>query len=979
MDQNGASGSRPNRLSQGKEAYACERSATVSAAADRSNIINEMAKICEADRQTSAIARRTQVHERLAVANSDFVAVEDLILAYAEPTPEDQVEMIMRDFCSSPTYEEDEDEPSYESEPWFRFRNKRIRTYSRKRDPKSYMAVRTEKSSGTSGLSVQRDLNTSSTSVACDFDAASSQKIHEVLLNLSQYFSATAKASSPTPVPSQIDLPTEARQDSGDECFNAEVENLRDDLLQNGFTFEASIYDNEHEQEVPGSMADTIFGDSRQAVPITRPQLDSGKFNVCSDADSTPKKTDVEIAEHKKHLKGPTQAEHVGKEENTNFILEGIPLSEWLTPMEPPKISKDVIKNIPDKKVKLEPSSQKEQKSSKDSNESKIRAASCDITKKNEGTTVLDQPNAAQQENLSNDGDLLEEFLFNEWHPMQCSNGPSTSNDAIKVPKEEINSIKRNDEEQPEKETPNKSRSTSSHQLSFRKTFLKFIEISGEMKIKGEKFVEKVVSGLHHPSHKCNLRTEEYSDNHSQVMESTQRVEFKSALSKPIELLDEKETYDMLAKVEVGEINGKCSPLNNETIAEPEFCGFRTASNKAIPISEKMKIKTAEFMAEFQSKETNHQNDYLVNQPNDNSTSVGRDTAFKKSIEISEEMPTKASKLVVVDTTLGEPHQPKIDPVCSDLNESQFFGFRTASNKAIEITEAMEKRGAMFLAQSRATDQQGQLNDEELIGRAEWQPSDFPDIPHTSPKNEIHSINVENTKAVHTKTASETEFFGFRTASNKGIVISENTKKKVAQFMSEFQAADASTDSNKPIVISEESRNIAAKFVDEAATEDSPNKPTFCNVQSQENPLDIEHFKHDLFVERSAKEEHPLCSQPLVRTPRRSQEIHSSLSQLAGQSPLDQATKKSVIARRNLLSLKRKRKIVSSTETSTSCASPAMERFAPKPSSTSTPLADRDLNRSKDCAKNRQDAEDMSPICMQPKKSRRLGLSRSRY
>ncbi|EDW49206.1 GM11870 [Drosophila sechellia] len=938
MDQKGASGSRPNRLSQGKEAYACERSATVSVAANRNNIINEMAKICEADRQTSAIARRTQVHERLAVANSDFVAVEDLILAYAEPTPEDQVEMIMRDFCSSPTYEEDEDEPSFESEPWFRFRNKRIRTYSRKRDPRSYMAVRTEKPRGTSGLSVQRDLNTSFTSMACDFDAASSQKIHEVLLNLSQYFSATAKTSSPTPVPSQIDLPTEARQDSGKECFNAEVENLRDDLLQNGFTFEASIYDNEHEQE------------------------GSEKFNVCSDA---------EIAEHKKLLKGPTQAEHVGKEENPNFILEGIPLSEWLTPMEPPMISKDVIKNIPDKKVKLEPSFQKEQKSSKDSNESKIRAPSkpsCDITEKNEGTTVLDQPYAAQQENLSNDGDLLEEFLFNEWHPMQCSNGPSTSNDAIQVPKEEINSIKRTDEEQPEKETPNKSRSTSSHQLSFRKTSLKFIEISEEMKIKGEKFVDKVISGLYHPSHKCNLRTEEYSDNHSQVMESTQCVEFKSALNKPIELLDKKETYDMLAKVEVGEINGKCSPLNNEAIAEPEFCGFRTASNKAIPISEKMKIKTAEFMAEFQYKETNHQNDYLVNQPNDNSTSVGLDTVLKKSIEISEEMPTKASKLVVVDTRLGEPHQPTLDPVCSDLNEPQFFGFRTASKKAIEITEAMEKRGAMFLAQSRATDQQ-----------AEWQPSDFPDIPHTSPKNEIHSINVENNKAVHTKTASETEFFGFRTASNKGIVISENTKMKVAQFMSEFQAADASTDSNKPIVISEEPSNIAAKFVDEAAAEDSPSKSTFCNVQSQENPLNIEHFKHDLFVKRSAKEEHPLCSQPLVRTPRRSLEIHSSLSQLAGQSPLDQATKKSVIARRNLLSLKRKRKIVSSTETSTSCASPDMERFAPKPSSTSTPLADRDLNRSKDCAKNRQDAEDMSPICMQPKKSRRLGLSRSRY
>jgi len=226
------------------------------------------------------------------VDNSDFVAVEDLILSYAEPTPEDQVEMIMSDFCSSPTYAEDEDEPSHESEPWFRFRNKRIRTYSRKRDPKSHKAVQNEKRRGSSGLSVQRDLNTSFTSMACDFDA-SSQKIHEVLLNLSQYFSATATASGPTPVPSQIDLPTEARQDSGDECFNAELENLRDDLLQSGFTFEASFYENEHEQEGrewdrygkkhicnsfymyvgPGTMADTIYGDSMQSVPTTRLRL----------------------------------------------------------------------------------------------------------------------------------------------------------------------------------------------------------------------------------------------------------------------------------------------------------------------------------------------------------------------------------------------------------------------------------------------------------------------------------------------------------------------------------------------------------------------------------------------------------------------------------------------------------------------------------------------------------------------------------
>ncbi|EDV57018.2 breast cancer type 2 susceptibility protein homolog [Drosophila erecta] len=958
MDQKSASGSRSNRLSQGKDTHARERATLEVAENRRSNIIDDMAKIHEADRQTSAATRRAQGLERLTVDNSGFVAVEDLILACAEPTPEEQVEMIMLDFCSSPTYAEDEDEPSCETEPWFRFRKKRIRTYGRKRDPKGNMV----EGRSSSGLSVQRDLNTSFTSVACDLDAASSQRIHEVLLNLSQYFSMSATDSSPTPsVPSQIDLPTEARRDFEkpsnseehrtnlsdtnleDECMNTEVMNLRDDLLENGFTFEASIYDNE--QEVPGPLADTLFGDSRQAISITHLQLERGECKVWSDADSAPKKAEMK-----------SQAEHPVYE-NTNLILEGIPISEWLTPMELPEKHKEVIKHIPEKKLKLEPSSQKEHERSNHSNETKFRAAP-----KKES----DIANA-----LFNDGELLNEFLFNEWNPIQCSDVPSTSKDAIEVPTKKT-------EQQPEKKTPNKSQPLGSHQLvGFRKTPFKFIEVSEEMKIKGEQFVDKVVSSLYRSSQKCNSVTEKYSANHGQVMESTECVGYKTALSKPIDVLDgsNKEAGHVIAKFEVGEIIAKCSPLNKESITESEFSGFRTASNKAILISEKMKMKTAEFMAEFQSAESNQQNGYEVNQPNGISTFVGPSTALNKTIETSDEMQSKATKLVV-DVKMGEPHQPTHYPQCPDSNESTFFGFRTASNKAIENTEAMEKRGAMFLAQSNATDQQDQLNDAEFVF-SEWQPSDLPDVPSQSndinlaPNNKRNSISVEKNNTVDTKAAPDSEFFGFRTASNKGIVISESTKIKAAQFMSEFKAVGPSTDSNKPIVIPEESKYSPAQLMGEEAAEDSPNKPPFCDVQTKETTSANEHFHH-LSVDRCAKEEHP-------RTPKRSQEIHSSLSQLAGLSPLDQATKKSVIERRNILSLKRKRKITSSTETSATCASPAEERFAPTPAAASTPLAARDLNLSKECTKDRQHPEDMSPICMQPRRSRRLGLSRSRY
>ncbi|XP_043642414.1 breast cancer type 2 susceptibility protein homolog isoform X2 [Drosophila teissieri] len=951
MDQKGASGSRSNRLVTLAQ-QAAEKSR-------RSNIIEDMAKICEADRQTSSFVERTQGIKRPSVDNSVFVAVEDLILASAEPTPEERVRMIMLDFCSSPTYTEDEDEPNYESEPWFRFRRKRIKTYGRKRDSKGHMvmqneepssstdlSVQNEEPSSSSDLSVQRDPNTSSTSVACDFDAAASQRIHEVLLNLSQYFSGSGTDSSPTPsAPSKIDLPNSNLED---ECLNTEVMNLRDDLLENGFTFETSICDNEQE----GTLADTLFGDSRQAISITHPQLERGECKDWSDADSTLQKSekmssDDETAEHKNMLMKQMKAEHP-VDEKTNLILEGIPMSEWQTPMELPTKSKEVIKHIPEEEVKLEPSSQKEQFRALSNKES-------DIAKEKGGAMVVDK--SKQHDNLLHDGDLLQEFLFNEWHPINCSDGPSTSN-AIKVPKKKINLIKP-DVEQPEKKTPNKSQSIGGHQIvGFRKTPYKFIQVSEEMKIRGEKFVAQVVSDLYQSSQKCNSVSEECSAYHSQVMASIECERFKTALSKPIETLD---VTNKKAKLEVREINAKCSPLKNESIAELEFSGFRTASNKAIVISEKMKMRTAEFMAEFQSAESNQQNAYKVNQPND-----------KKTIEISEEIPSKASKLVV-DNKMEKPHEPTNAEDCRDSNESTFMGFRTASNKAIEVTEAMEKRGAMFLAQSKAADQQDAELIEELVF-SEWQLSDLADVASTSnnstvaPKINSNSINVEKSNTVDTKTAIESEFFGFRTASNKGIVISESTKAKAAQFMSEFQAFGPSTDSNQPIVIPGESKRTAAKFVDEVAAEDSPNKAPFCDVQSQGNASGIEHFTRDSSVDRSAKKEHP-------RTPKRSQEIHSSLSQLAGISPLDQATKKSVIERRNILTLKRKRKITSSTATSGTCASPAVDRFAPMPAATSTPLAARNSNLSKDCAKDRQSVEDMSPICMQPRRSRRLGLS----
>ncbi|KAI8039871.1 hypothetical protein M5D96_007296 [Drosophila gunungcola] len=275
---------------------------------------DELASIYNADRQDSLHALRLQRQDRVVPATSEFVCLKDLLLAQSDPTPgEEIVQMILRDFCSSPTYVEEEDVPTCESPPWFRFRKKRIRCYSRRRVSQMEdfaAAVENEEEdrlSCSSDLSVQEDLNNaSSTAAVCNLDANTSQKIHENLQNLSQYFSLSNTSPYPnnaqTPaVQSRIDLPPKSRRDSekpsysrehsnnfsdknsSAECTHTELINLKNDLLEIGFTFEAS---QNCDIKPQGLLADTLFGDSRTTTTFMHSQLDIKLCDDWSDADS---------------------------------------------------------------------------------------------------------------------------------------------------------------------------------------------------------------------------------------------------------------------------------------------------------------------------------------------------------------------------------------------------------------------------------------------------------------------------------------------------------------------------------------------------------------------------------------------------------------------------------------------------------------------------------------------------------------------
>ncbi|KAH8319645.1 hypothetical protein KR074_002823 [Drosophila pseudoananassae] len=1057
------------------------------------DIAAEVAEIYNADRVDFI---RAQEQEPAIENTTGFISIQELLLLEAQPTPGEQItESILRDFCSSPTYFEENHEPADETSPWFRFRHKKIKTYSRRRILKEEPPPVTlkyeedeeeDRLSCSSGLSVQEDYTTPATTSVCELDANTSQKICENLLNLSEYFSL----GNPNPQSNKclnIDLPskkeTSLQDSSGSkeklspmsdtlssvEYSAIELKNLRDELLEDDYTFEAS---QNCDIKPRGTFGDTIFG-GMESIKHT----DSKVCEDWSEGDSFLENINTEQislkddkCEETETKTGPSDI----KSENYEILLDDIPITEWQTPM-----------NIPDETnidSKVSP---------KDADQDKLTEtakASCskDIT----------------------DTQFLQEFPLEDWQPEEASElvgFRTASNKQIHISEEtKARAAKLMADLDAEEVQQENSKETDKvpEFVGFRTASNKAINISEETRKRAAKFM-------------ADFEAEEHQKDTSNEGAETipEFVGFRTASNKAIEISEEtkQRAAAFIANLETEDPQSD----DRNTAKLDDFVGFRTASNKAIEISKEMESKGAQFLAQFKEeneqtlaadteflqsiafsqwepldmpdpvdtrtdrtddmeiKATTADNITTSEVPADTSINTSQSAtipqivAFHKTsfkfMEISQEMRTKGDQLMA-DVIAGKP-----SPSCS-LDTAGIVGFRTASNKPIEITEEMKKKAAKLIAEVEA----GEINQKNIEKDVEDN-KDFVGFKTASNKKIVVSeemqkkaakfmaeIQANENQVNENQITAEAEFFGFRTASNKSITVSEEMKKKAAMLFAEVEAQESSSNNNEepPQVQVESTKPF----------ENIENTEVTCivsNISDIECPSDVsdelsgEEFKGfpnddilqddssgDFVFPRQSQVNVPLsdsrggtpkhrretsdgipsskrrrssftqkeqpggcqlvktiscnsglgtprsCSQKeqpgshLIRTtscnsalatPSQSQEMHASLTQLASRSPLDHSTKTSVIARRNLLTLSKRRKRNSTTSEADGIDTPLKPRFAPMAASTSTPLANKNTNLRQDATKLQQNVEDMSPICMPPNKSRRLGLSRSRY
>lgn len=201
----------------------------------------------EVDRLDCLHAQQEPIRIRIVPASENFMSLQSMLESQQFPKDEAEAEVwhspeisfeapnipktiaeaILLDFCGSPSYVEEDEVLSHDFPPWFRYRNKRIRTYCRKRlspqpplpqpiSPNIIIEDDDERMSCSSGLSVQEDLITQMpTTTHCNFDASSSQMICENLQNLSAFFTQT-NANSSIDLPANLQIKSEEIDDLQD-------------------------------------------------------------------------------------------------------------------------------------------------------------------------------------------------------------------------------------------------------------------------------------------------------------------------------------------------------------------------------------------------------------------------------------------------------------------------------------------------------------------------------------------------------------------------------------------------------------------------------------------------------------------------------------------------------------------------------------------------------------------------------------------
>uniref|UniRef100_A0A034VQ82 Breast cancer type 2 susceptibility protein-like protein n=1 Tax=Bactrocera dorsalis TaxID=27457 RepID=A0A034VQ82_BACDO len=328
-----------------------------------------------------------------------------------------------------------------------------------------------------------------------------------------------------------------------------------------------------------------------------------------------------------------------------------------------------------------------------------------------------------------------------------------------------------------------------------------------------------------------------------------------------------------------------------------DVCGFTTISHKTITISNEAKQQAAralEMLTPLPQDEICLKNDATAN---DASTSkelfIGFRTASSKSINISKEAQERALKIL---------EQLPNDGMEAELDANKLTGFATASRKTIQISDDAKKRAARILEDVMEFQKESVEDDVkrslENLQFSEW------------PVEEEEEINVHeevaNEKVVNANTANENKINlpGFSTApkkANQRAAVTENLKTENIKKSSETMSLDN-------LLFPERS---LATVVAVGRVADKP-EPTL-NGLNKRKRSDSESAQNrristspprtpKLFCKSTGGERSPLAHIQTTNT-------HSSLSQMAVNTPPDYRARHGIIARKNLLSLNMSNKL----------------------------------------------------------------------
>ncbi|XP_062131127.1 breast cancer type 2 susceptibility protein homolog isoform X2 [Drosophila sulfurigaster albostrigata] len=644
--------------------------------------------------------------------------------------------------------------------------------------------------------------------------------------------------------------------------------------------------------------------------------------------------------------------------------------------------------------------------------------------------TSVELPKPAAKHMDFNVCDQLEEIPISEWQPMFI---PETaSQKPNEASEEQLNSS------QEFKVTPGV--------IEFRTASNKTVELTEEMRKKAAMLMADL---------KCPEETE-HPNNQAETFPA-----FKTASNKTLKMTAEMEKRAAMLMADLSALQDEPKVENQlETMS-----GFRTASNKMLKLTEEMQKKASMLMADINcnnsqiptASNTNNkrrlgamdtkienikketldkiplsqwqpmelnlvQKIEIAQQTNDVSSqldmiplsewqhvdladSVEFRTASNKLIEVSDEHQQKASTLMAtVATELSEICDRNAPAVQVHLEQVQF---RTASNKALEVTEEMRQRAAMLMADLEAIQNTNNLLDE-------MQSKEF-ESNHILEDAEYGSAS-RNTIKMSTEIEEATKILSadievVNSAMPIGSGNRKSNRRKCIPIIKDDMEENSTTlkeESNRKQEnvsrISKDSSNINTLTPSE---HDNKRNGDTVNRLNTRDPFEDGHRNTDSrqdFLCLATPHPSKLADNGNLafETPKCTPESQVSLTHLTELSPLDTATKSSIITRRNLLSLNKRRKLRKDVENMDATQTPARQRFNPMKTATSTPMPSRQEHSqqpledvqcsiqkerrfSQDSPRvqrervgKRRSEEALSPIYAPTNKSRRLGLSRIR-